>query len=202
MKKLTIFAAILLACAVSSLAQSQSSGEFNIKKVEISYPSSPDIAGQSDIRWTPQKWARIDVTFDAVPEMTDELVFNYYILVEDRNDRANPYRLLVGRVNHINIAKGMGLHSSMYISPKAIQKLTQKKAVNFTQLPITQISVTISKPGVAAPLAFNSLKPAAGDWWSKMKQEEGFLINKTETPWAALYWDYYESIRPSSSSRY
>ena len=195
MNKFTLLALTLLTCAVPCLAAP--GDEFNIKNVAIdTSTTSPDFqaGGQPAIRWTAQKWLKIETTFDAVPEFTDELTFTYYVLFADR--------LFVGRVNHVNIAKGVGLHSAMYMSPKAIQRIMQKKLqaqINMAALPITQITVTISKPGVIAPLAMANLKPGGvGEWWATMKQEEGYLLNKSETPFAPLYWDYYEAVKSAA----
>ncbi|MDD5350005.1 MAG: hypothetical protein PHQ12_07325 [Chthoniobacteraceae bacterium] len=195
MKKLTLLALTLLAYVAPCLA---GPGDFAIKKVEVDYPPSPEFGSQPGIRWTPQKWVRVDVTFDAVPELTDELAFNYYVLYDDHT---SPARLFVGHVNHVNIAKGNGLHSVMYISPKSLLQIMQRKPANLVNLPLTQVTVTISKPGTPTSLAVGSLKQGGhGEWWAAptYKQEEGFLVNKSETPFAPLCWDYYEAIKPAS----
>lgn len=200
MKKLTLLALMLLVCALPCLAAPGT--EFAIKKVALDYPTSPDFQGinpGNNIQWKPQQWAKFEVTFDAAPEFTDELTFNYYVLY---SERPAPDRLFVGRVNHVNIVKGQGLHSVMYLSPKTIQRISPRSNKVFvpSTFPITQVTVTITKPGVAAPIAIGSFKPGAqGEWWSTIKQEEGFLVNKNETPFAPLYWDYYESIKTAAA---
>jgi len=197
MNKFSLIALTLLSFAVPCLAVP--GVEFTVKKVALDYPSSPDIPGAS-VQWKAQQWARIEVTFDAAAEFTDELTFNYYVLY---SERPAPDRLFVGRVNHVSIAKGQGLHSVMYISPKSIQRIAQRssnKIFTPSTFPITQVTVTITKPGVTAPIAVGSLKPGSqGEWWSTIKQEEGFLLNKTETPFASLHWDYYEAIKPAGA---
>ena len=140
----------------------------------------------------------MEVTFDAVPEFTDELTFNYYV---NYSDRPALDRLFVGHVSHVNIAKGSGLHSAMFISPKTIQRILQKASKSFvpSNFPITQVTVTITRPGVAAPIAVAHYKQGAqGEWWATMKQEDGFLMNKSETPFAPLFWDYYEAVKPAA----
>ena len=193
MKKLTLSALALLTCAASCLALP--GAEFSIKKVDVDLSASPDFPTNPPVRWTPQKWVKMEVTFDAAPEFTEELSFNYYLLFGDR--------LLVGHVNHVNITKGQGLHSVMYVAPKTLQRLlgTHKAAgVVSSNLPITQVTVTITKPGVATSVAVGHYKPGGQEgWWAPMKQEEGFLLNKNETPFAPLYWDYYEAIKPASA---
>jgi len=200
MNKLSLIALTLLSFAAPCLAAP--GAEFVVKKVALDYPASPDIPGASGaaIQWKAQQWVRIEVTFDAVADFTDELTFNYYVLY---SDRPSPDRLFVGRVNHVNIAKGPGLHSAMFISPKTLQRIAQRSSTKTfvpTNFPITQVTVTITKPGVTAPIAIGSLKPGAqGEWWSTIKQEEGFLLNKSETPFASLHWDYYEALKPAGA---
>jgi len=200
MNKFSLIALTLLSFVAPCLAVP--GVEFTVKKVALDYPASPDIPGAngSSIQWKPQQWVRIEVTFDAAAEFTDELTFNYYALY---SDRPGPDRLFVGHVNHVNIAKGQNLHSVMYLSPKSLQRIAQRsstKAFVPTNFPITQVTVTITKPGVTAPIAIGSLKPGAqGEWWSTIKQEEGFLVNKSETPFASLHWDYYEALKPAGA---
>ena len=187
MNKFSLIALTLLACAAPCLAAP--GADFIIKKVEVQNPTSPDYTAANSVRWTPQKWVKMEVTFDANPEFTEELTFTYYALTAEN-------RLLVGRVNHVSILKGRDLHSVMYISPKSIVKILQRKTGTTGELPLQQVTVTVSKPGVAAVLAMGNLKGAGQvEWWATLKQEEGFLMNKTETPFAPLYWDYYEAVK-------
>lgn len=190
MNKFSLLALALLAFAVPGLAVP--GAEFAIKKVDVQNPVSPDFNQGASVRWTPQKWVKMEVTFDALPDFTDELTFTYYALTTDN-------RLLVGRVEHVNIMKGHDLHSVMYITPKSIVKLLQRKTPT-GELPLSQVTVTISKPGVAAPIAMGSLKTGGhGEWWATLKQEPGYLVNKTETPFAPLFWDYYEDVKPAGA---
>ena len=192
MNKFSLIALTLLAYALPCLAAP--GADFVIKKVELDSPLSPDFQQNQQnptIRWAPQKWVKMEVTFDAVPDNTDELVFNYYVYFAKR--------LFVGHVTHVNIAKGHDLHSVMYMSPKALLRAVQR-ATPLPNWPIEQISVTITKPGVAEPLAIGNLKGQANAaWWASMKQEEGFLMNKSETPFAPLCWDHYEAVKPAAA---
>jgi len=203
MKKLTLLALTLLAYALPCLAAPQTAGEFVVKKVEVEYVDTPEYqVNQPTKAASPtrqHKWVKVEVTFEAVPEFTEELAFNYYVLFAER--------LFVGRVTHVNILKGHELHSVMFMSPQTIARIltnsaNKRQAPVVSGLPITNISVAICKPGVSAPLAVGHYKKGAvGEWWASLKQEEGYLLNKTETPFAPLSWDYYEAIKPASSAR-
>ena len=186
MKKLTLFAFSLTALAASAFA----AGDFEIKKVSVEFVNTPQYSVNPAAKQSPpQKWMQVEVAFDAKPDFTDELAFNYYILFAKR--------LFVGHVNHVSIQKGRDLHSVAYISPKAIAQIMGGKLPNGSDL--ENVAVTITKPGVAAPLSMKGFKPSTGEWWANMKAEEGFVINKSETPFAPLAWDYYEALKPATS---
>lgn len=186
MKKIALFAMALLAAAAPVF----SNPDFEIKKVDVAFVSTPEYNVNPPAKQVrPQKWMTVEVTFEAKPEFTDELSFNYYVLFAKR--------LFVGQVNHVSIQKGRDLHSVAYISPKAIAQILGGKLPTASDL--ENVSVTITKPGISAPIATGSFKPSRGEWWATMKQEPGFVVNKSETPFAPLSWDYYEALKPASS---
>jgi hypothetical protein len=191
MKKYTLLAFSLLAFAVSGLSARAQMADFVIKKVDVDFVPTPEYqVNPNPIRnMGPQKkWAKIDVTFEAIPDYTEEVVINYYALLFDH--------LLVGRVNHVNVSRGRDLHSVMFISPQALEKITRgNKGLNKTSF--TNIAVTV---GTAPNLSVANFKPGArGEWWTTMKAEDGFLLNKSETPFAPLGWDFYEASKPAAA---
>ena len=193
MKKYTLVAFSLLAFAVSGLMARAQNADFVIKKVDVDFVQTPDFqVNANPIRPVGQRknWAKIDVTFDAAPDYTDEVTINYYALLANH--------LLVGHVTHINVARGRELHSVMFISPQALDRITKgNKALNKTSF--TNIAVTV---GTAPAMSIANFKPGArGEWWAvpDMKPEEGLLLNKNETPFAPLGWDYYEASKPASA---
>lgn len=186
MKKLALLALTLL----SVLSIGHADDEFSIKKVDVQFIPSPDYQVNPPIHQSrAEKWMEIEVTFDVKPEFTDELTFTYYVLFAKR--------LLVGRVTHVSIQKGRDRRSVAYISPKSLSQLLEGKQLSASD--IENVSVTVSKPGIAASLDARSWKPSNGEWWAALKQEEGFVLNKSETPYAPLFWDRYEALKSSSA---
>ena len=61
---------------------------------------------------------------------------------------------------------------------------------------IQNIAVQIVQQGAAKDET--SLTRAPAQWYAALPQSPGFLLNKNETPFAALYWDRYEQIKPSA----
>ncbi len=186
MKKLTLLLLTLVAVSLPQFAQAQAQ-EYDLKKVDVEFVLTPEYTVNPRARQVrSQKWMQVEATFDAKPDFTEDLIFNYYIYFNKR--------LFVGRVHHVTIQKGRDLHSVAYISPNSIANILGGKQL--TPSALENVTVTITKPGISAPLARKDWKPSVGEWWATMKAEEGFVVDKRETPFAPLSWDYYEALKP------
>ncbi len=182
MKKNTLLALAFMTCAAPLFA----GADFVITKVEVNAINSPEYQVTVPIHQSrAQKWIEAEVTFDAAPEMTPELTFNYYFLIGKH--------VFVGHVTHVAIAKGRELHSVVYISPKSFSQAIPGQSADTSA--VSNVTVTISKPGAAAIIAAGSLHSVTTAWWNGLKQEEGLVNNKNETPFMPLYWDRYEAIK-------
>jgi hypothetical protein len=185
-----LFTLLFAASANHAHAQAAAAREFEIKKVAVELIQTPQfsVTGPPQKAHKPAQWVEIEVEFDAKPEFSDELVFNYYVFLNKR--------LFVGQVSHVNVEKGMALHSVMYMSPKMVARIMAGKTLTAGEVIAT---VQITKPGVQMAVAEKSSKAGTTpNWWAAMKQETGFLSNKNETPFAPLYWDRYEAIKPAA----
>jgi hypothetical protein len=131
------------------------------------------------------RWLEVEVEFTAAPEFTDELTFKYFILLNGR--------LLTGEVTHVNITAGRDNRSVMYVTPRTLQRLLGNKAV--TANSVQNIAVQIVQKGaIKDELSFTR---AAPQWFASLPAVSGQLLNKNETPFAPLYWDRYEQIKPA-----
>ena len=185
MNRLLVF---LLTISIASVAFGQSRG-FQIEKIIPSVTDTPKYSfSLAKDKRTPRamKWLEVEVEFSAQPEFTDELTFKYYILFAGQ--------LLVGEVTHVNIPAGRALYSVMYIAPRTIDRLLGGKT--FSSGAIENVAVQMLSKGQL--LAQESWKPAGNpNWFLNMPQVPGMVINKNETPFAPLYWDRYEAIKPT-----
>lgn len=177
------------ALATQALAQVQiGPGAVKITKVEISGVKTPEfqIVGGPQKRSKTGTWLEIEVAFETKVEEVDELTFNYNVLIEKT--------LLDGSVTHIAIPKGMDHFSVMYISPRALEKLVGGKT--FTAAAIGNAWITVSRQGqvldgpAANPKAAYKPGPIPN-----LPHQAGLLLNKTETPFAPLFFDRYEAIK-------
>ncbi len=167
-----------------------SAGSVGIKSINVSTPTTPEFQtsnGETQSkRYTLGKWLEVEVEFvSLVP--AKELTFHYSIAIENT--------LFVGDVTHIDILPGQSLFSVMYIAPRTLTSLLRGAPLLPTS--VQNIDVQILRPGVAAPLAEKMLHPGP-PFYSTMQQVPNMVLNKNQTPFANLWWDRYEVIKPAA----
>lgn len=183
MKFLTLSAFALLALAFQSAAQAPvRPGDIKIDKIIPSAVRTPEyqITGGANKRYRIAEWLEVEVEFSSVPELVDELAFNYRILVNGK--------MLTGTVTHVNIPKGKEHYSVAYVSPRSLERVMDGKTFNAAA--IQGIWVDVSKQGMMV----SQLSTARGAA-PNVPQIPGMVLNKSETPFAPLYWDRYEALK-------
>ena len=199
-------AAIFVILCLCPVGAQMVNTEFQISKIETSMIASPDInAGEFTKKGAsrPAKWLVVDVAFTraAVPKaplFLEEVTVNYYVLLD--NKAYSPDKkptLLNGAVTHVSIPVGKDLHSCIFLSPRTLARFFDGKVPTN---PVTDVGVAISGPqGLLASSSWKGTVARDGTgWWAdtaKFSPTAGFLLNKNETPFAHLSWDYYEPIK-------
>jgi hypothetical protein len=145
-----------------------------VKTPEFNLTSGPQKRSRS------QDWLEVEVEFETVPEVIAELTFKYTILFEKK--------LLDGEVTHVNIPKGKEHYSVMYVSPRAIERLTGGKPMSGAS--IENVWVEVLNQGQR--LAITSHRPGN---IPNAPHLGGMVLNKSETPFAPLFYDRYEAIK-------
>ncbi len=208
MKRLPLHA-IVAVLALQGASAQQANTDFQISKITPALVTTPDYSfnlGPQGKKVSKNKdWLEVEVSFDwkprnAKPEFLDELNFNYYILLNNKSRENQQGTLLTGTVTHVAIPQAKALNSVMYVSPRTLERFFEGKSPNTAAASVVDVGVTITKPGVSTPLASGSWK-GKGEWWGPMTGTPGYVLNKNETPFAPLAWDYYEAIkaRPGGS---
>lgn len=185
MKSLSFSVCAFFALSIFASAQSLvGPGSVKLGKVAPAVVKTPEfnLTSGPQKRSTPGDWLEVEVEFSTTPEMIDELTFKYTILVEKK--------LLDGEVTHVNIPKAKDRYSVMYVSPRALARLTGGKPL--TSGSIENVWVEVSKSGQV--LDKTSFKPTA---MPNLQHLTGMVMNKDETPFAPLFYDRYEAIRRS-----
>ena len=197
-----LLVAAFLAVDISAFGQTPNT-YYKILNVEPNFLESPIYTGpRYDKRGARAKsWLEIEVSFEWQPRLrdpkyTDELTFNYYILLKNRSSQYPQGTLLVGSVTHTSIPQERDMHSVVYISPRTLERFFEGKVPANAEQALVDVGVTITKQG--QQVASTSWKSKSGDWWPQFQQTPGFVLNKNETPFASLAWDYYEAIKPKA----
>lgn len=204
----SILKSLLTPCAVLLLGsialQAQSSTGFVISKIEPSIVTTPSISysGATQKSTRPKSWMEIEVTFGWQPttppanpsdKYADDIVLDYYVLLSNKSTASPQGTLLTGQVTHTSIpAMQNDLKSVMYVSPRTLERFFDGKLPSSASSAIVDIGVTISRQGQV--VAQKSLK-SPGIWWPQYQKTSGYLLNKNETPFAALNSDYYEAVK-------
>ena len=200
---LKILAVLALSAGLhgQALAQ-QANTDFKITTVTPDLVTTPEFSvsfGPKNKKVSKNKeFIEIEASFDwqpraKDPQFLDDLTLNYYVLLNNKSKEYPRGTLLTGSVTHTAIPQGKGLNSVMYISPRTIERFFDGKAPSTVSAAVKDAGVVILKQG--QPVADLSWK-GSGRWWEKEGEPTpGYLLNKSETPFAPLAWDYYEAIK-------
>lgn len=198
----------VLATTLPSLAQ-QAAPDFKVNKVEMSFVESPGIQAGAYRKTSTGgggkvQWLEVETSFAwsaREPLFLDELTITYYVFLDKATQKDPNGILLTGSVVHVNIPQGKDLHSVMYISPRSLEKLFDGKVPTVVSQLAKDVAVVLNYQG--KDVASLGLKNKTGTWWTNpaFKPTQGYLVNKNDTPFAALAWDYYESIKPKASGQ-
>ena len=204
----TILPALFLAlCGISVQAQVKS--EFSIKKIEPALVETPQISAgtyrkQQPGAARPTPWLEVDVNFERdevskeASKFSDDLTVNFYILLNNAaisEDKQST--LLTGSTTISDVPYGKGLHAAAFVSPQTLARYFDGKAPTSIQQAIIDAGVTISdSTGVVAISSFKSAEVAkqGKGWWESeagMTKVSGRVLEKSQTPFAPLAWDYY-----------
>ncbi len=199
--------------SVCHAQQAPLNSEIKITKIDPSFMDSPKINAAGYTKKStgrPSPWLEVEVTFDRAalpkePKFAEELTFNYYILLKNDHVTEDKKRtMLTGSVTHVSVPEDKNLHSVAFVAPRTLARLFDGKAPVNAQQAVVDIGVTVTgKGGLMALSALNS--PVQGDkgWWDNaaaFTTVSGAVLNKNETPFAPLEWDFYEAIKSKSGN--
>jgi len=139
-----------------------------------------------------KRWGVLTVTYDTAPEWIDELTIQYYALalITERGKKA--YSLYKNAVRCQDIEEGRAHLSAMFLRPSALKRYGD----------VIAVAVEIILEGkVVAEATEGDRMPA--QWWKNpavteredVTQRGGYLLTRSESPFALVNIDDYEYIR-------
>ncbi|MEI7822472.1 MAG: Amuc_1102 family pilus-like protein [Verrucomicrobiota bacterium] len=188
------FAALSLAASGAAFgaptipAAAITSKNVKIEKIQPAVVPTPDFVLKSaeSKRSQPQKWLEIEVEFAVEGvEIVDELTFKFDVLLNGK--------LCPGEITHINIPKGRDRYTIMYVSPRNLERISDGHPL--TPAMIQNAWVTILRQGqvLAVSAMKDKTKPVPN-----MPLTPGMLSPKADTPFAPLWSDRYEAVKPTN----
>lgn len=187
------------------LSVAQTGSEVTISKVDAQLVTAPAISysGAPSKVVPSKKWMEIETTFAWQPLSgtdlySDDLTVNYYVLLNNISLKYPQGALLTGQTEIYGVParsldpKNSELKTVIYLTPRQLERLFGGKPPSDINSAVKDIGVTISKQGQV--VAQKSLHGTVG-WWPQFQQTPGYLLNKPDTPFAVLNWDYYEAVR-------
>jgi hypothetical protein len=140
-------------------------------------------------------WLEFEVDFDTAEEFP-ELQLKYSIILKS----GQTFKLAEGEVTHVDVGRGKDRHSVMYIGPKSLNKISEGK--QFTPQNISACWVDILAGGEVVGGFFKPFQGVTLDAVTKLKDKldkiPDTLLNKSQTPFSPLFYDYYEAVKPSA----
>jgi hypothetical protein len=138
-------------------------------------------------------WLEFESDFDSAEDFP-ELVFKYSLLLKT----SQSLKLLEGEVTLVDVARGKDRHSVVYIAPKTLNRLSEGKPFNPNN--IQAFWVEVGAQGEAVGAQFKSTHGITYDQVAKEKDKletlKDVFLAKSQTPFAPLFWDYYETVKP------
>ncbi len=179
---------ILLAAFAGTVSAQNRALDFQVTKITRNLIASPEFnySGAETYRTNSRdRWLQVEVEFASALEFTEELTLKYFILLNGK--------LLTGEVTHVNILGGKELRSVLYVPPRAVARIMANRPL--TANAIENVAVQILQGGAVKDE--QSMARSRPQWYSGLTAVPGFTLNKNETPFAPLYWDRYEQIKPA-----
>jgi hypothetical protein len=139
-------------------------------------------------------WLEVESDFDCFNEFP-ELSVKYSLLVKVG---AGPLKVIEGEVIHVDVAPGKERHSVMYIPPKSLNRLAENK-----QFALTSVKAAFVEISSKGELINAGQKVSGGITYAEFTKQRDAIekvtdafLNKQQTPFAPLFYDYYEAVKP------
>jgi hypothetical protein len=163
---------------------------------------SPQFAGGKQKDFKPKDWleleAKLRISMSPAPlsKTCERLTVKWYVAVKNP-EKPGSMLLLTKEVEHVNAPLDEDVYCSVYLSPASIKRLTGFDRAGKSSVEAVGYEVLIN--GERLIQETSKFKPG---WWSaasdKISRSDTVpLLNKSETPFAAMWWDRFIEVSPS-----
>lgn len=161
-----------------------------IKKIDAIGPNAkvrtPEI--KNDANEPPAQardWARIMVQYETDSEWMDELEFRYMVMV--KHPKTGAFTMFPCTVNYIDVPRNKRHVSTVFLRPATVERYGL----------VEWVGVKIYIKGKDAPVAVAQIPESdQRPWTATVPTKEDVLLNRSQTPFALVAIDNYETIKP------
>jgi hypothetical protein len=165
---------------------------------------SPEFAGGKQKVFKPKDWleleAKLRISLSPTPlsKTCERLTVKWYVAVKNP-EKPGAMLLLTKDVEHVNAPLDEDVYCSVYLSPASIKRLTGFDRAGKSSVEAVGYEVLIN--GERLLQETSKFKPG---WWSaasdKISRSDTVpLLDKSETPFAAMWWDRFIEVSASKS---
>ena len=165
---------------------------------------SPEFAGGKQKVFKPKDWleleAKLRISLSPTPlsKTCERLTVKWYVAVKNP-EKPGSMLLLTKDVEHVNAPLDEDVYCSVYLSPASIKRLTGFDRAGKSSVEAVGYEVLIN--GERLLQETSKFKPG---WWSaasdKISRSDTVpLLDKSETPFAAMWWDRFIEVSTSKS---
>jgi hypothetical protein len=160
---------------------------------------SPQFAGVKNKRFTPLDWLEIEAPLkvemspEPASKTCDKMTVKWYVAVKNV-EKPGTFLLFSKEIEHVNVPLNEEIYSSVFISPASLRRITGSGTGGKSSVEFVGYEVLVN--GEKKAEGTNKGKPG---WWNtsseKISRSEAVpLLNKSETPFSAMWWDRYPEI--------
>jgi len=176
---------------------------FNVDDPQFDGLQSPTINDGNGKKFKPKDWLEVEVKLkvqklkeEPKDKYLDEIKVNWNVVVKGQDRKAY---WIKKTVTYVNIPTDEEVYVSIYLSPNTLKRITGKDRAGKGDLEAVGGEVELA----GAMVGFFSHGEKAG-WWRKslkgVEVTQKFpLLDKTQTPFAPLWWDRYAEVKPKNA---
>ncbi len=142
-----------------------------------------------------REWQAVTVTYDTAPEWLDELQIQFFVLsvMRDPETKRNVYSLYRNTVRYIDIEQGRNHMAVVFLRPTALLRHGEPVAV----------AAVFSLDGKVVEEVSDEETKLPEKWWKNplvtdseaTTIRDGYLLDRSKSPWALINPDDYEVIK-------
>ena len=141
-----------------------------------------------------QDWYQLWVQYETAPAWMDEVVFSFHVLARTKVQGRDIFSLYRKTVKYVDVEQGRAHMSTVFLRPSALKRYGE----------VVAAAVVVTVDGKTAAEESEVIMPNIPEkWWQNpavtenaaVTVREGYLLDRSQTPFAFINVDDYEAIK-------